>query len=286
MEAGDTNIRPPEFTVPEKGWFASLPQYDLPSVRQATDAWWAGIRRHLMAQGVEPVPKSLLRTTDAEADWRRPDLLVSQTCGYPLMTELRGALRAVATPVYTCPGCEGPRYRSALIIREEDNTKELSGFRGRKVAVNNPNSHSGMNVLRYLLAPLAKGGPFFSEIVWSGGHAFSLEAVKAGQADLAAIDCVTFALLQRDMPEAVQGLRVMDWTPSAPSLPYAMRHEAPLALRQAVFTALEEAAQDSSLNEVRATLMIEGVVASDDGDYRLMLDWAKAASDLDYPTLA
>ena len=35
---------------------ASLPMYDLPETRSATDALWAGIARHLRAEGVAEVP--------------------------------------------------------------------------------------------------------------------------------------------------------------------------------------------------------------------------------------
>jgi hypothetical protein len=32
---------------------ATLPMYDWPEVREATDAWWAGLARHLRGAGFE-----------------------------------------------------------------------------------------------------------------------------------------------------------------------------------------------------------------------------------------
>jgi hypothetical protein len=39
---------------------ASLPMYDWPEVREATDAWWAGLARHLRDAGFE-APDRLTR---------------------------------------------------------------------------------------------------------------------------------------------------------------------------------------------------------------------------------
>ncbi len=36
--------------------FASLGMYDLPELTAATDAWWAGLRRHFAAQGLRDLP--------------------------------------------------------------------------------------------------------------------------------------------------------------------------------------------------------------------------------------
>ncbi len=77
---------------------ASLPMYDLPEARRATDAWWQGLARELSRTGIENVPGVLSREADTAALYRAPDLLLSQTCGYPLIHGLKGLLRPVATP--------------------------------------------------------------------------------------------------------------------------------------------------------------------------------------------
>ena len=40
---------------------ASLPMYDWPEVRDATNAWWAGIARHLRSEGFSEAPDRLYR---------------------------------------------------------------------------------------------------------------------------------------------------------------------------------------------------------------------------------
>jgi len=79
---------------------ASLPMYDLPELRTATDAWWSGMAAALRRAGIDPVPDQLTRVDSIAAVWRDPNLLLSQTCGYPLVREMADILQPVATPIY------------------------------------------------------------------------------------------------------------------------------------------------------------------------------------------
>ena len=264
---------------------ASLPQYDLPELRQATDAWWSGIARHMRALGLGDVPDILTRAVDAEALWRDPAVLLTQTCGYPLMTELADCLRPVAVPIYRCDGCRGATYSSVLIVRTDAPLHRLEDARGKTVAANNRNSHSGMNTLRHSVAPLATSGRFFSHVLWTGGHALSAQAVADGQADIAAIDAVTWALLSREWPTLTRHLRVIGHTDYAPSLPYATRIDAPEDVRGVVFQAIEAAAADPSLSAVREALLIDGFAPADFAAYQTMLDWKAEAAAAGYPDL-
>ncbi len=91
--------------------------YDWPEVREATDSWAAGLARHLAELGLAGIEQGLVRASDHYAAWARADLLLSQTCGYPLTHGFAKTLRLVATPHYRCDGCDGPRYRSIVFVR-------------------------------------------------------------------------------------------------------------------------------------------------------------------------
>src|SRR5688572_17833288 len=86
----------------------SLPMYDWPEVRDATDAWAHGIARHLYAQGFAEAPLELVRQEDYTQAWQSPDLLLSQCCGYPLIHLYAGTLIPLLTPHYSVEGCSGP----------------------------------------------------------------------------------------------------------------------------------------------------------------------------------
>lgn len=264
---------------------ASLPMYDLPELRAATDAWWAGLAAAFRAEGVAGVPERLTRSDDIAAAWRSPALLFSQTCGYPLVTRFADAVRPVATPAYAAAGCEGAAYRSAIVVRADDPVADARGLRGRRAAINAPDSQSGYNALRHWLAPLASGRPVFAEVLATGGHRPSMEAVAAGQADVAAIDCVTFALTARYRPSVTEGLRVLSYTEKAPGLPYVAPLAAGPDLLRRLRAGLSAACAEPALAEVRAALLLTAVAVLPRSAYDAIPAMEKEAEALGYPEI-
>lgn len=186
----------------------------------AVAAFWTVLARALRAAGVADVPAALTWPDHLPAHWRDPNLLLSQTCGYPFATLLRDQVRYLATPRFTTPGCDGACYASAVVVRAGEPATALADLRGSRVAFNSRDSHSGFNALRALIAPLATDGRFFGAAIETGSHAGSLAALSGHQADVAAIDAVTLALVSRTRPDAVEDLRVLAFTEPAPGLPF------------------------------------------------------------------
>lgn len=218
-------------------WKIALPMYNVSSRLQ---------------QGYETLLAVLIDDADIQATlahpaalgeslpdfWRRPDLLVSQTCGYPYATQLRGQVQLLATPAYDFPGCEGSDYSSVIVTGARSGIASLEQARGRVAAINDAHSNSGMNALRHAVAPFAKEGEFFNGITWSGSHAASLQLVASGAADIAAIDCVTFGYIAQEYPERLQGISVIDYSASAPGLPLIAGRLVPPALVERLRAAL------------------------------------------------
>lgn len=264
---------------------ASLPMYDLPELRETTDAWWAGLAAVFRAEGLAEAPDRLTRSDDLGAVWRSPDLLFSQTCGYPMVTLLADVVQPVATPAYAAEGCVGASYSSVIIVRADDPVADAEGLRGRRAAVNAPYSQSGYNVLRHLVAPLAGGRPFFAEVVETGGHHNSMAAVASGQADVAAVDCVTFALTARYRPEATAGLRVLLHSDQAPGLPYVAPATATPDQIRRLRVGLQQACADPALAEVRAALLLTGVEVLPRTAYDRIAAMEAEAKALNYPSV-
>lgn len=194
----------------------SLPMYAIspPDV----EAFARVLREKLTLSGFSSLPDSLSWPQDLPAHWREADLLLSQTCGFPLMESLPD-VQLVGTFSYRAPGCDGFRYRSFLLAREEDGGLHLSDFRHRRLAFNSTDSQSGYNSLRALVAPLAQEGRFFSQATATGSHRESLHYVQQNLADVAAIDCVTLELIRRTAPDMLNGLTVIGQTAAVPGLP-------------------------------------------------------------------
>jgi ABC-type phosphate/phosphonate transport system substrate-binding protein len=264
----------------------SLPMYDLPELRDATDQWWATLARSLSKAGVTDVPKDLARDTDRETVWRAPDLVLTQTCGYPLTHAFDGILTAIAAPDYDAEGCGGGRYRSAFVVRNDDRAHSLADLRGRRVAANSADSQSGCNCLRAAIAPLARGGQFFSDVVWTGGHRDSLAAVASGRADIAALDGVTFALIGQVASSEIADVRILGWSAEAPALPYVTRRSADDDLRQRLQDGLANAVADPTSADARAILRIKDLLPVTDAEYRPIVDMRVAAEHAGYAVLA
>ena len=172
---------------------ASLPMYDWPELREHTDAFWKGLCRYA------GINIELERGGPHSDVWRSPNLIFSQTCGYPFTHEFKELLSYVATPHYVCAGCDDATYSSFIFAREAN---PLENFRRKVAAVNTMDSMSGMLALKLVFAPFSQNGEFFERSVLTGGHLLSLKAVREGQADICAIDAVCVALAQKYRPKS------------------------------------------------------------------------------------
>ncbi|MFD1036139.1 phosphate/phosphite/phosphonate ABC transporter substrate-binding protein [Sphingomonas hankookensis] len=192
---------------------AWLGMYDHPGQHAANDALWSAIRDHLRASGLADVPEQRSRDTDIHRVWAHPGLLLGMICTRPWALAHRD-LQLLGHPVYA--GTDRPgEHRSWIVVRRDDPAVRLADLRGRRAAINDGGSNTGMALLRDRIASLAQDGCFFGEVVATGAHAASARAVATGRADVAAIDEVTFAALARFEPELTERLRILDKTAPA-----------------------------------------------------------------------
>ena len=136
-----------------------------------------------------------------------------------------------------------------------------------------------MNLFRAAVAPLANGKPFFADVVETGAHAASLAAVAEGRADIAAIDCVTHALLARGASQLVAATKIIGETPSSPSLPFIASRALPQATRYAVRQALRDLPPIPELG-------FAGVALHPETAYARVEEIEREAAALGYPQLA
>lgn len=230
---------------------AALPMYDFDDLMPANDALWANIRNGLRAAGVA-APEALTRGTDLWEGWQSPDLLLSQTCGYPFRARLHPDVTLVGTPDYGVEDCAPGEYCSYFIVRQDDPRADLAAFDGVALAYNDALSQSGW------AAPqnhATAAGLRFPAGLRTGGHRLTAQAVAEGRADIGAIDAVTWRHLLRLDP-AAQTLRVVAQTPPTPGLPLITAKSGPAAL---LFQLVDHAmAQLSSAD--RAILGVRGLV--------------------------
>ena len=265
-----------------EGVFASLPWYELPETRLATDALWRRLRRRLRLAGFAEAPPRLERTVCPREQWRSGRLLISQACGYDAAITFPSHLRVISAPRYGATGCEGSFHRSWIVVRESSGYEIPAELRGARAAINEPSSHSGMNALRAVVAPYHRDGRFFSDVVVSGSHCASLALIRQHRVDVAAIDCVTWALIERHRRLDLAGLRVLCETPAVPAPPFvtaAFRDPGRIARLRA---ALEATLRDPGLAAARDQLLLSGVAPVTRGAYRRIVDLRDRATSAGY----
>jgi ABC-type phosphate/phosphonate transport system substrate-binding protein len=231
---------------------ASLAMYDFGPAEAANDRLWALIRDGLRARGLA-APDRLTRGEAAYWDaWTSPDLILSQTCGYPFRARLHDRVTYVGTPDYGVEGALPGFYRSVFVARADDSRRTLAAFDGAGLAYNEALSQSGWAAPQ---VHAAKAGLRLPPVVQTGGHRLSARAVAEGRADIAALDAVTHALMQGVDPVAPR-LRVVEVTAPTPGLPLiTAQGRDPEPIFEAVAEAIAALSPDD-----RATLRLKGLV--------------------------
>lgn len=198
--------------------------------------------RDMEGRVVAPDPATLPPDEfDLAVLWRHPQLVFAQTCWGPLReTGLERHVTVVGQPDYSdVGGGRGALYSSAIVMRAGPGDDvaaaadgravlPLASMRGRRFVANDPHSLSGRLALGEDLAAAGESFDLFADVTFSGGHRASIRAVAEGRADVAAIDCRSWALARQFDPAAA-GLRAAGWTALRPGLPYIMSRQ--LALR-------------------------------------------------------
>ena len=194
---------------------ANLMMYARPELVSGHERFWALIHSELLAVGID-APAQLDQTAFGLDVWTNPELVLSQTCGMPYRLWLSDDVTLVGTPDYGLDECPAGYYRSPLIVRADDPRNCLEDFKSATFAYNETHSQSGYAAPYNHIAPL---GFWFEGTKKTGSHINSARTVAEGDADIAALDAVTWRLIQR-YESFSKNLRVLEWTDPTPGLPF------------------------------------------------------------------
>lgn len=241
-------------------------------------AWQTLYKHFLNALNLGEALDANLRFACDEKNLHDPALFLGQTCGYPLVTKLSDSHLPVCVPEFNADGCDGSRYSSAIVVRNNSAAKNLADCIDLRVAINGTDSNSGMNVLRDAVSRLGGETPFFSETLISGGHVRSMEMVANGSADIAAIDCVTHTLARDAYPELSGSLKVIGYSRETAGLPFVIGKAKTdiSAKKDPILTALNEALEKADAT-TRSRLRVTRFTPVDVDDYRLIQQMEEAA---------
>lgn len=265
---------------------ASLPMYNLPEMRTANARFWEALRGRLVEAGLRDVPEILQFDRLPVPERIGPEVLFTQTCGYPLETVFAGQAQRLGTPCYDAPGCDGPIHCALFVVPAASPARTVADLKESVFLLNSPVSNSGMNLPRRALAEIANGRPFFRSVIETGGHPASLDRMLRGEGDVASIDCVTYAFWRQYRPEAAREVRILGQTPPSPAIPFVTSAATAPETVEMLRTALRAIAHEPRYKAVRRGLRLADIVDVPDAAYRGLLDYEREAAALGYPALA
>jgi ABC-type phosphate/phosphonate transport system substrate-binding protein len=231
--------------------------YPFAPLRDAYDTFWSVLRAHLPAS--VDAPPSLAWDVDLGDAWASPELILGQTCAWPLATMQRH-LTAIGSFDVVAPFAEGGRYRSVLVAAKPLGIEQWKANPDTVVARNGPDSLSGWISLQW-----AWGG-VPERLITTGGHVASMRAVATGQAHVASIDALTFEFVAAHDPALVGPLHIIGHGPMVPTLPLAAHRD--VAQVEAFRAALAATVADPRAAAAGARLRIRGFVSFDDAEYQ------------------
>ena len=246
--------------------------YDIAEIRYAHEALWKGFARHFRKHGLRNVPRVLNHDQPVNSLWSDNHLFLSQCCGYDVVHQYKHRLQILATPWFNVDGCANGDYASTIVVPVDSDYDDVIEMAGKVAVINGPESHSGMTALLSLVFPHCRNRKFFSEILVSGGHLQSLALLIAGKADVASVDCVTYELLRRYRPAAIDGTRALGLTYPAPAPPYVTAGTFSLETVERMQQALVDAFEDRNLLAARQALLLEKLEISSTANYQRILD--------------
>lgn len=216
-----------------------------------------------------------------EAALYNGDIHVGWICGLPYAVEAgkkEPSIELLAAPVMAGERYKGrPVYHSDVIVRANGKIKNFEDLRGRTWAYNEPHSHSGYNITRYMLAQKGLNRDFFGERIEAGSHERALRLMLRGKIDATALDSTVLETELRNNPRLADQIRVIEsWGPSP--IPPWVTHR---SLDKKLATALRNEMVSMKSRPAGKIILNAGGIARfsevDDNDYDAIRDMYMAA---------
>ena len=207
---------------------------------------------------------------------------VAWLCGLPYVREAdrcHPRIELLAAPVMRQAryGAQ-PVYFTDVVVRRDHGAQALADLRRASVAINEPNSHSGYQVLRHALAEQGLPKGFFREVIESGTHQRSLELIESGVVDAAPIDTTVLETEVRARPQLANRLRVVATLGPSPMPPWVASTRLAPALRQRLRDALLRLGTDTQAQDALDLADVQGFAAVDDDWYAPIRQMSRSAA--------
>src|SRR5262245_23563571 len=178
---------------------------------------------------------------------------VAFVCGLPYVERtLRGdcPVEPIAAPVLRGARYGGRAiYFSDVIVRHDSPCRCFADLRGRSWAYNEPLSHSGYGITRFVLAQAGQAKGYFGRVVAAGWHERAVHLVATGACDASAIDSHLLAVILRGEPDLAKKVRVIETLGPSTIQPVVVARRLPCPVKSKLRRALLSLADDPAARE-------------------------------------
>ncbi len=221
--------------------------------------------------------------------WARGDMGCVAMCGYPWALAVEPP-RLLAAPVPAPPRYgDRPAYVSDFVVPADSPFETLEDTFGHRFAYSTTHSQSGYNAARYHLLPYrtADRPSLFGEVLGPYMRQGAvLDALAAGEADVAAVDGFALDLLRHHEPDSAGRVRVVATTEAAPIPPMVTSLAAVDAGRRRLVEALLAVGDAPGMAATRDALLLSRFETVPGEAFDELIDRQRAAEDAGYASIA
>ena len=215
--------------------------------------------------------KAVLEENDVELDGAfAAGFAAGHVCGVTFATAPEGRYRYLATMVADSPELPAGYYDSLLVTSARGGLSSPADFDPERhsAVINEPRSFSGN--LTFAAHMQAAHSISLGDVMRSGAHLKSIAMIASGEADLAAIDRISFSLARHAVPQDVDGVSIIGRTASHPGIAFVADAGLPDPVVRKLRATIMEFRDDPAWPELQAILGVADITVLDPQKYAPM----------------
>lgn len=159
-------------------------------------------------------------------------------------------------------------YHAYIIVRNDSNLDRFEDLKSRSFAFTDPLSNTGCLYPKYLVKKMDQSEEkFFSRIIYTYAHDYSIQAVASKLVDGASVDSLIFDYIQENSPQNIANLKIIKRSKPFGMPPVIIHPNVDINLKKELRSVLLNMNTDAQGREILSHLGIERFVLGKDRDY-------------------
>jgi len=159
-------------------------------------------------------------------------------------------------------------YNADVIVRKNSPIRRFEDLRGKTFAFTDPLSNTGrLYAVERVRELHSTPGKFFSKVIYTHGHDYSIQAVARGMVDGATVDGLVLNYTKAYYPEKVKNIRIIEISKPFGMPPVVVHKNLDYQLKNKLRQVLLKMDKDPEGKKILERLMIDKFVPGNEKDY-------------------